>query len=64
MGDVRDVPVPDFGRKHLAELSEVYVDSAVGGVLGLDSALVSHARTELSKEPMVTKRRHDSWTLT
>ena len=83
VGDVRDVPVPDFGGKSLAELASVYdgladsdlgllsdpsstrcqIDSAVGGVLGLSADLVSHARIELSKEPMVTKKRHGSGAL-
>ena len=75
--------VPDFSRKNLTELAEVYdgladsdldllsdpnstrcqIDSAVGGVLGLSANSVSHARIELSKEPMVTKKRHGSGTL-
>ena len=83
VGDVRDVPVPDFGRKNLTELAKVYdgladsdlgllsdpnntrcqIDSAVGGALRLEPNLVSHARIELSKEPMVTKKRHGSGTL-
>lgn len=83
VGDVRDVPVPDFSRENLIELAKVYdrladsdlgllsapnstrcqIDSAVGSVLELAANLISHARIELSKEPMVTKRRHDPGSL-
>ncbi|MDA8001463.1 MAG: hypothetical protein MPL62_09265 [Alphaproteobacteria bacterium] len=36
------------------------IDSAVGKALAISEDLISHARLELSKEPMITARRYES----
>lgn len=53
----------DLGLLSCPNSTRGQIDSAVGGVLGLSAGLVSHARIELSKEPMVTKKRHGSGAL-
>ena len=53
----------DLGLLSDPSSTRCQMDSAVCDALGLSSALVSHARIELSKEPMVTKKRHGSGAL-